>query len=177
VTEDLSTRLSRSSRGRAVTVRNAQNTLIVRDFSVEYHEQSDAYVVQISDAGCFEEAFRFLERWIARDAARRDGAYQPPPDDHVDYTDEAMYWMVERHSDRVFKDLECAVSRYCDDLENEKYYVLRTGEIVIEQRVAALRGLLLHFDSTRHDVSHAVLSPHTVEVLRCAALFPRPGDE
>jgi len=108
------------------------------------------------DAGFFEEAFRFLERWIARDVAQRDGVYESPPEDHVDFTDEAMYWMIERFADQAFSDLKSAVDRCCNYLTNEMYYVPHSGDILIEARVSALRGLLTHFESTRRDVRRAV---------------------
>src|SRR4051794_25666551 len=76
MSEDLAMRLTRSSRGRSVTARPTEHTPFNRDFSVSYDAESFSYVVDITPAGLFEEAFRFLERWIARHAAQRDGVYE-----------------------------------------------------------------------------------------------------
>lgn len=172
---ELAARFESASRGRDVRVRSGSNQIFSKDLSVRYDEPSDAYVVEFTDAGCFEEAFRYLERWIARHAAVRDGTYEAPPADHVDCTQEAAYWMLERQADQMFADLQSAVERYCHYLENETYYVPRTGDVVIETRTAFLRGLLAHYDSVRGDVRRAVLSPHSLEVLQGAGLLPATG--
>ena len=153
-------------------VRSGSNQLFSKDFSVRYDEPSDTYVVELTEEGCFEEAFRYLERWIAQHAAVRDGTYEAPPADHVDYTREAAYWMLERQADQMFADLQNAVERYCHYLENEMYYVPRTGDVVIETRTECLRGLLAHFDPVRGDIRRAILSPHSVEVLQDVSLLP-----
>jgi hypothetical protein len=177
MSEDLAMRLTRSSRGRSVTARPTEHTPFNRDFSVSYDAESFSYVVDITPAGLFEEAFRFLERWIARHAAQRDGVYESPAEDQVDFSDDGMYWMLERFADQVFIDLENAVDRYCDQLTNEVTAVPQTGDIRIESRIAALRGLLAHFASTRRDVRCAVLAPHTVDVLRCAGILPHASTD
>jgi hypothetical protein len=172
VAEGLQARLEGVSRGRRVTIEAGPADLLARDFSVDFDDESGEYRVQLTSAGHFEEAYRFLERWIARDAQRRDGVYEPPPDDHFDLSTEGWYWMLERSSDRLFSDLEDAIRRHCEYVANEMYYQPAIGDILIERRVESLRGLLRYFDHCRSEIRRAVLSPHTVDVLRWADLWP-----
>jgi hypothetical protein len=177
LTENLKERLEQVSRGRPVTVTAVPDHLLKRDDGVSFDPETDAYFVELTGGGCFEGAYRFLERWIARHALELDGVFVPPPDDHLDLTKEALYWMLERHSDQLLADLEQAVARYSRYLEEEMYYVPKLGDVMIEARVAALLGLLNHFDTARQEIHSAVLSPHTVEVLRAAGVLPADDPE
>ena len=174
---DLQERLERVARGRTVTVHHVTGGPFSHDFAFRYDEARDAYDVQLTDAGLFEEALRSLERWIARHAAQRDVAYTPPPRGHLDLGAKPLYWLVERHGNQLLADLESAVGRYAEYVAAEMYYRPREGEVVIEQRISALQGLLRHFDAARSDLRSGVLSPHTVDVLRTADILPRTDPE
>lgn len=165
-------RLRKASGGRAVTIRETPSAPLSRDFRVCYDDDC-GYIVEFTEAGCFEEAIRFCERWISRDVARREGIFRPPPADFLDFTDEPQYWMLERHADRLFADLDDALRRHADFMSNEMYYMPRGGEVVLEQRVAALLGLQSHFDGARAEIRKAVLSPQTVLVLQDAGILPK----
>jgi hypothetical protein len=173
--DQLVARLEKVSRGRRVSIEAGPPGFLEKDFAVRFDPDAGEYRVQLTGDGHFEESYRYLERWIARDAERRDGLYELPPDDHVDLTDAGMYWMLERSSDRLFGDLQEAIARHCEYLQNELYYMPKTGDVVIERRIEGLRGLIRHFDSARTEIRRAVLSPHTVDVLRSAHLWPN-GD-
>lgn len=175
--DDLKERLERVSRGRLVTVTAVPNHLLKLDYNVSFDQETDGYFVELTNGGYFEGAYRFLERWIARHALELDGALVPPPDDHLDLTKEPLYWMLERHCDQLFADLEQAVARYSRYMEEEMYYVPQRGDIMVEVRAATLRSLVNHFDTVRQEIRRAVLSPHTVEVLRAAGVLPAEKSE
>ena len=177
MTENLKERLEQVSRGRLVTVTAVPDHLLKRDYKVSFDPETDGYFVELTNGGRFEGAYRFLERWIARHALELDGVFLPPPDDHLDLTKEPLYWILERHSDQLFADLEQAVTRYSRYMEEEMYYVPQFGDVMLEARVAALLGVVNHFDTARQEIRRAVLSPHTVEVLRAAGVLPAEDSE
>jgi hypothetical protein len=169
--EDVRARFERAARGRHVTMESILNRLLTPDFDVRYDDEHDAFLVAFTDAGCFEEAYRFIERWIERRALELDGEYMPPPADHADFTTRAAYWPLERCSEQLFADLEAAVESFAQSLEGKHDRSLQLGDVLPESRIAALRGLVRHFDHARQEIRRAVLSPHTMKILSEARLL------
>ena len=168
--DDLKTRFETVARGRPVRVEDKRNALLSRDFEVAYEPETNSYTVAFTSGGYFEEAFRFIERWIKRSAEDLDGVSQRIPASHFDCRDNAMFWIIERVADRHIGDCVSAIEREITVLERERPNEGVSGEVTVEARIAALRGFMEHLASISKEVRTAVLSPKTIEFLTILGL-------
>src|SRR5207249_2351992 len=58
------------------------------DYQVVYDEETAIFRVMLKPGGCFEGAYRFIERWITRRAQQLDGTYAQPPPGYQDCRDD-----------------------------------------------------------------------------------------
>jgi hypothetical protein len=175
----LKRRFEQVSRGRGVGVQVVQGSVLSLDYDVRFDEPTQRYVVNFTSGGLFEEAYRFVLRWIARHAQRLDGVFVAPPADHLDWRNEPMYWIIERCFDQYLSDLREAVQQYSAGLrEQERSGRIppTPGTVTVASRVHALQTLVGHFAPFQAEVHGAVLSPQTASLLQSLNLLP-DGEE
>lgn len=167
---DIKERFEAIARGRSVSVAERANTLFNNDFEVAYEGTTNSYRVEFTRNGWFEEAYRFIERWIKRHAEEQDGVHMTVPAGHVDCRGESLFWIVERFADCYIGDCCTALENAITTLERERPNEGVPGEITVESRVKALRGFLVHVRSVLGEVHSAVLSPRAIEFLSVVGL-------
>ena len=167
---EVTKRFEAVSRGRSVRVQEKANWVCNTDFEVSYDESTDTYSVKFTRNGWFEEAYRFIERWIRKHAEQLDGVYQPPPTEYADFTEVGSYWMFERSCGQCFEDFQTAIQRQIAILESERPNEGVFGAVMIESRVQALNGLASYIDQIADEVHAAVLSPKARDLVATMGL-------
>ena len=157
---DLQKRFEAVSGGRRVRIISIKNTFLNYDFQVSYQKKTDSYRAEFTQGGWFEEAYRFIERWIKKNSEKLDGTYKEPPDDYVDCRDHPMFWVIEHAFDIHLKDCQEALENQIVILENQ-----RQGA-----RIEALHGVISYLQTITDEVHTAVLSPRSMDFLRIIGL-------
>lgn len=169
---ELQKRFEAVSRGRTVRIADRPNTLFNYDYKFSYDEVTNSYCVEFTRNGWFEEAYRCIERWIKRHAEKLDGVYRDPPPESIDCRDETLFWILERCFDRCIEDCQAALEYQVAVLECEQPEEDIVGEVTVEARMGALRGVMAYLQTIADEVHTAVLSPRSTEFLRAIGLDP-----
>jgi hypothetical protein len=167
---DLQKRFESVARGRAVHIAERANTLFNNDYEVAFDDASNSYRVEFTRNGWFEGAHRFIERWIKRHAEELDGVPLKVPVGHADCRVEAMFWIIERFADCHIGDCQTALENQIKHLLSERPNEGVFGEVTVEARVNALRGVITHLQTITDEVHSGVLSPKSIEFLSLIGL-------
>ena len=163
---DLAERLSRYSRGRTVEAHfEDQDSILALDYIVSYEPGSDTFHVVCRRGGCFEGAYRCLERYIESKAERLD-CLQTVPDGSRDLREEMQYWILERVYERIRQDVQIAITSALERIERERPDEGCFGKVTVEVRLRGLRGILSLFARADEEVRRGVLSAQTIALLR-----------
>jgi hypothetical protein len=163
---ELSARLRRFSRGRPVDAHfENQDFILALDYTVSYDCSSDSFRVLCRKGGCFEGAYRCLERWIESKAEQLDGL-PTVPDGFLDLRKDMTYWTLERIYEQIRQDVERAVTSTIEWIERTRPNEGVFGEVTIETRLKGLRGIPLMFSQADDEVRRGVLSAQTITLLR-----------
>jgi hypothetical protein len=158
---ELETRFKGVARGRRVSVKfEAKGFLLAYDYWVGFEAETNTFNVVLRDGGCFEGAYRCIERFIEAEAERLDGV-DSVPDDHMDVRKDMSYWIIEKQYDQFRSDLESAITDRISWLERVRPGEGVLGEIRIEVRARSLIGLLEHLRQADDEVRRGGLSPQT----------------
>lgn len=163
---ELETRFALAARGRDVSVRlEAEDSILALDYSVAFKKEANSFEVLLRNGGCFEGAYRCIERFIEAAAEGLDGV-NSVSEGHLDLRSNMQYWIPERIYDQFRSDLEAAVVERTSWLERTRPDKGAMGAVVIGARVRALLGLLTHLQRAHTEVRRAVLSPQTIRLWR-----------
>ena len=169
---ELESRFGKAARGRAVSVRpEPKHFLLARDYQVRFDADTNSFEVVLRPDGCFEGAYRCIERYIEAAAEVLDGVQSSPPG-HLDFRGEMQYWMVENLYEQFRLDLEAAVAERTAWLERARPGEGEQGKIKVEARCCSLTGFLAGLHSIDREVRRAVLSPRTVDLLESISGAP-----
>ena len=167
---DLEARFAKVSRGRPVFVKfDSQDFLFASDFQVAFKEDGNKFDVVLRRGGCFEGAYRCLERFIEAEAERIDGVDSAPPD-HLDLRRCMEFWIIEKIYDQFVADLESAIADKVSWLEHTRPGEGMFGEVAVEARTRALLGLQAHLQCAHHEVRKGILSLETIRLLKAIGL-------
>lgn len=173
----LQKRFESVARGRTVHIIDRENTLFNNDYEIEFDDASNSYRVEFTRNGWFEGAYRFIERWIKKHAEELDGVPLKVPVGHIDRRGKTSFEMVERFADCHIGDCQAAFENQIKTLLRERPNEGVFGEVTVEARVNALRGLMAHLQIITDEVHSAVLSPKSIEFLTLMGLdFFTPGN-
>jgi len=163
---ELEARFAKAARGRTVAVRfEPKDFILANDYQVDFKADTKGFEVVLRRGGCFEGAYRCIERFIEAKAERLDELDSTPPG-HLDLRTEMQYWMLERVYEQFRTDLESAIADKTSCLERTRPGEGVLGEVVVETRTRSLRGLVAHLQRADREVRRAVLSPQTIELLK-----------
>lgn len=170
MSEALAVRFRGAARGRPVAVRfEPTDFALALDWRVTFRPETDSFDVMIRRGGCFEGAYRSIERWIEAKAEHLDGI-----DDvavgHLDLRSEMDYWAVERIYEQFRADLESAVADKVAWLQRVRPNEGILGEVTVEARASALAGVLGYLARADVEVRRGVLSPETIDLLKVIGL-------
>jgi hypothetical protein len=137
-----------------------KDSIFAFDYTVVFKAEMASFEVILRRGGCFEGAYRCVERFIAAKTERLDGVCSTPAG-QLDFRSDMYYWMFERMYEQFRDDLESAIAAKISCLEGN------LGEVVVEQRTRLLIGLLSHLRNTTDDeIRRAQLSPQTIGFLK-----------
>jgi hypothetical protein len=157
-------RFEKVARGRTVLVEfEPRDSLLTPDYQVGFLPETNAFQVILRRGGCFEGAYRCLQRWIEANAEQLDGIDSVPAG-HLDLRCELQYWILERIYEQFLSDLESTVNDKVSWLEQTRPGEGVLGEVTVEARTRALVGLQAHLQRTGTEVSRGVLAPETIEL-------------
>jgi hypothetical protein len=159
-----------------VDVTEKQDWILALDYEVGFDAARGTYRVAFTRGGHFEEAYRFIERWIGRHAAALDGVEEAIPEGYQDYRGKGWYWMVERPFDRLMADLRGAVEARIRWLQRARPNEGVLGEVTVEARVKHLRRLVAYLTPVEDDVRAAVHSPETDAFVNAVLLADERSD-
>lgn len=163
---DLEARFAKVSRGRNVFVRfERTDSLLLKDYQVAFDQQTSAFNVVLRRGGCFEGAYRCIERWIEARAEGLEGI-DSVPEGYIDLRSEMQYWMLERTYQQFRRDVESAVTEKAWSLGQAGPGENIAGEVVVEARKRSLVRLLAHLQGIDLQIERGVISPSTVELLK-----------
>ena len=164
MSEELEARFGKVARGRAVIVRfEPKDFILALDYQVAFRAESNTFDVLLRRGGCFEGAYRCIERWIEAKAEQLDGINSVPPG-NADFRHEMQYWQLEKIYEQFRSDLESALAEKVAWLERVRPGEGVLGEVVVEARALALVGLLAYLHHTDAEVRRGVLSPEAIEL-------------
>ncbi len=167
---ELETRFASVARGRSVFVTfEPKDFILALDYHVAFMAETNTFEVILRRGGCFEGAYRCIERFIEAKAERLDGLNSAPAG-HLDLRNEMQYWMLERVYEQLWSDLESAITVKISSLERVRPGEGVLGEVVVETRTRSLMGLLAHLQQTNGEVRRGVLSPETIGLLKAVGL-------
>jgi hypothetical protein len=168
--QELEARFRAVALDRAVSVRfEPRDFILAIDYQVAFQPEANTFDVVLGRGGCFEGAYRCVERWIEATAEQLDGINSVPAG-HVDLRSEMAYWGLEKIYERFRSDLESAVAEKVSWLERARPNEGVFGEVTIEVRTRSLVGLLANLERADTEVRRGVLSPQTVELWKAIGL-------
>lgn len=172
---DLQVRLERVSRGRPVSVTvDPMDVVFAPDYNVSFQEDSNSFEVVLRRGGCFEGAYRCVERFIEAQSELLDGI-DTVPHDFVDLRSHMQYWILESFYEQFRTDLQAAISRQAADLRTTGHGNASSALVSIPARVDTLNALEAFLAPADKEIRHGVLSPRTVELLNALGLLsPKP---
>ncbi len=163
---ELEGRFAGVARGRTVSVRFEPKDFIrALDYQVSFKAETNTFEVLLRRGGCFEGAYRCIERFIEAKAERLDGV-DGAAAGHLDLRCEMEYWMLEKVYEQFRLDLESAIAEKVAWLERVRPEKNAFGEVVVETRTRSLVGLLAHLQQADSEVRRAVLSSQTINLLK-----------
>jgi hypothetical protein len=163
MSEELETRFASVARGRVVSVTfEPKDFILARDFTVAFQPETSTFEVVLRRGGCFEGAYRCIQRWIEAKAEQLDGINSVPPG-HLDLRSAMAYWMLEKNYEQFRSDLEAAVAEKVSWLERVRPSEGVVGEVTIEARVRSLAGFLDNLERVDVEVRRGVHSPETIK--------------
>jgi|SRR5215813_10299817 len=169
----LESRFACVARGRTVSVRfEPKDFILADDYHVAFNATTDTFEVVLRRGGCFEGAYRCIERFIEVQVEGLEGINSVAVD-HLDLRRNMQYWMLEKVYEVFRSDLESAIATRVSWLERERPGENVLGEIVIETRTRSLVGMLAHLETADREVRRGILSPPTVELLK--SILPTLG--
>jgi hypothetical protein len=167
---ELETRFARVARSRAVSVTvEPQDSILFQDYSVRFEAPTNSFQVTLRRGGCFEHAYRCIERFIEAKAEELDGINSIPAG-HVDLRGERQYWMLEQVYDQFRIDLDSAIPDKLSSLDHSPPEQNVLDQVGIEMRMRALHGLIAYLNDADREVRRGVLSPKTVQLLKSIGL-------
>ena len=113
--------------------------------------------------GCFEGAYRCIERWIEANTEKIDGI-SSVPDGHLDLREEMQYWGLEKIYEQFRSDLESAITEKLSWLQNVKPGEGIMGEVAVEPRERSLVGFLTYLQRIDGEVRRGILSPEAIDL-------------
>ena len=94
------------TRGRKVSVTfEPQDLTFALDYKVAFEEETNTFDVVLRRSGCFEGAYRCIERWIEAKAEQLDGIDSVPAG-HQDLRCLMQYWGLEKIYEQFRSDLQ-----------------------------------------------------------------------
>jgi len=164
--DPLEVRFAGVARGRAVSVRfESRGFIVAYDYRVAFDAEANAFKVVLRRGGCFEGAYRCIERFIEAEAERLDGVDSAPPGS-LDLRREMQYWIIERIYEQFRGDLTSVIADRISWLEQVRPGEGVFGEVTVQARIKALTGFLARLQETDGEVRRALLSPQTVALLK-----------
>jgi len=174
---ELQARFENVARGRTISVRfEPKDFILALDYEATYGPEANTFNVVLRRGGCFEGAYRCIERWIEAKAEQLDGVNSVPAG-HLDLRNEMQYWGLEKIYEQFRSDLESAVAEKVSWLERVRPGEGALGEVVVEARVRSLVGLLAYLQRTDAEVRRGILSPGAIELWKSIGLdvFTKAG--
>ena len=170
MSKELRDRFAGVARGRdAIVTFEPKDFVLALDYQVAFRAETSTFDVVLRRGGCFEGAYRCIERWIEAKAEQLDGI-DSVPDDHVDLRGEMHYWIIEKIYDQFRLDLEAAVADRVSWLDRIRPGEGVLGEVVLEVRKQSLVGLLSHLQRTDQEVRRGILSLETIDLWKSLGL-------
>lgn len=175
---ELEARFGNVARGRTVSV-EFDPKLPVSDFpeespydyQVAFSPETNTFRVGLRRRGCFEGAYRCIERKIEWKAEELDGIKSASAG-YLDLRTDMQYWLFEKVYEQFRSDLESAVADKVGWLQRVRPDEGVFGGVTVEARTRSLLGLVAHMQHTDAEVRRGLLSPATVELLKNIGLFP-----
>lgn len=162
--DELQARFECVSRRRPVTVRfEPKDFIFALDCRVTYSPETNTFDVVLRRGGCFEGAYRCIERWIEAKSEELDGI-DSVPSGYWDLREEMRYWGLEKIYEQFRSDLESAIGKEVSRLERVRPSDGVAGEVTVEARARSLVGLLAHLRRVDAEVRRGSLSPSTIEL-------------
>lgn len=162
--EELETRFRNVARGRDAFVRfEPKDFILALDYEVAFQAETNTFEINLRRGGCFEGAYRCIERWIEAKSDEVDGI-DSVPTDYVDLRKEMQYWLIEKIYEQFRSDVESAISEKASWLERVRPGDGVFGEVVVETRMRALVGLLAHLKHADNEVKRGIVSPETIRL-------------
>jgi hypothetical protein len=177
MSEELESRFGNVARGRAVSVTfEPKDFILALDYKVSFRAETNTFDVVLRRGGCFEGAYRCIERWIEAKAEELDGINGVPAG-HSDCRSEMAYWGLEKIYDQFRSDLDSAIAERVSWLELVRPGEGALGDVTIEARARSLVGFLANLERADAEVRRGVLSPETIQLLKTIGLdvFPEAG--
>src|SRR2546426_9812832 len=123
---ELQYRFAMAARGRDVLVRFARKDFVLAlDYQVKFDASTNTFEVVLRRGGCFEGAYRCIERFIEASVEQLDGV-DSSQQGHLDLRCNMEYWIIERLYEQFRSDLEFAINDRISWLER-----VRPGEGVL----------------------------------------------
>lgn len=141
--------------------------LFAHDYAVRYISAADVFDVAFRRGGCFEGAYRCIERFIEAKSEEFDGL-DTVPTGHLDLRRDMQYWMFELVYDRFLDDVDAALAERVAWLERTRPGEVVAGDVRIEVRSRMLAGVRSYLDKMNHEVRRGCLSPRTLRFLKQA---------
>jgi hypothetical protein len=156
---ELETRFTGVARSRSVSVKfQSKGSIGALDYHVAFKAKTNTFKVVLRRDGCFEGAYRCIERFIEVKAEILDGVYRTP-DDHLDYWDEMHYWIIEKIYEQFRSDLESAITDKVSSLERAGPGEGVLGNVNVKTRMRSLIGMQTHLHQADGEVRRGVLFP------------------
>ena len=174
MSEELETRFASVARGRSVSVTfEPKDSLLALDFTVAFQPETSTFEVVLRRGGCFEGAYRCIQRWIEAKAEQLDGINSVPTG-HLDLRFTMAYWILEKTYEQFRSDLEAAVEEKVSWLKRVRPTEGVLAEVTIEARARSLIGFLANLERTDFEVRRGVHSPETIALCKAIglALYP-----
>lgn len=161
---ELERRFAGAARGRTVSVMfDPKDFILALDYQASYKPATNTFEVTLRRGGCFEGAYRCIERWIEAKAENLDGIDSVPVD-HLDLRNEMQYWGLEKIYEQFRSDLESAITEKVSWLERVGSGEGILGEVTVEARGNSLLGFLTYLQRIDNEVRRGILSPEAIEI-------------
>ena len=161
---ELERRFSSVARSRTVSVKfDPKDFILALDYKVSYKPTTNTFDVTFRSRGCFEGAYRCIERWIEAKAENLAGI-NTVPDGHLDLRKETEYWLLEKIYEQFRSDLKSAITEKVSRLEHVRPGEEILGEVTVEARGRSLVGFLTYMQHIDGEVRRGILSPEAMQL-------------